>query len=97
MGTSPRRRRRGAGKKTSSDAAGEPGDVSDAYQARTIGYEDVLYSHGTTKAAALFEKVNTKLARYVSMQSWTGATVAGRAMERMAEPEIVKPVPLPLT
>ena len=65
--------------------------TSGSYEAPTVGYEDVLYSHGTTKAAAEFGKVNTRLARYVSVQSWSGATIAGRAMETLAEPKLVKP------
>ena len=65
--------------------------TSGGYEAPTVGYEDVLYSHGTTKAAAEFRKVNTRLARYVSMQSWSGATIAGRAMENLAEPKLVEP------
>ena len=35
--------------------------------------------------------MNTRLARYISVQSWSGATIAGRAMENLAEPKLVKP------
>ena len=62
------------------------------YEAPTAGYEDVLYAHGTTKAAALFGTTNTKLARYVSVQSWSGATIVGKAMEKMADPPLIEPV-----
>ena len=65
--------------------------TSGSYKAPTVGYEDVLYSHGTTKAAAEFGKVNTRLARYVSVQSWSGATIAGRVMENLVEPKLVEP------
>ena len=55
--------------------------TSGGYEAPTVGYEDVLNLHGTTKAAAEFGKVNTRLARYVSVQSWSGAMITGRAMK----------------
>ena len=67
-------------------------DASGGYEAPTVGYEDVLYAHGNTKAAATFNTTNVKLARYVSVQSWSGATIAGRAMELMIEPTIEEPV-----
>ena len=47
------------------------------YRAPTVGYEDQVFSHGTTKAAAMFTAVLTKLARMVSLQSWAGARIAG--------------------
>ena len=75
-----RRSKRG-GNKTSSDAA-PSNNSSGGYEVPTSGYEDVLYAHGTTNAAAVFGTVNTKLARYVSVQSWTGATIAGTAMKK---------------
>ena len=76
-------------KSTESNA---PSNVtSGGYEAPTVGYKDVLYLHGTTKAAAEFGKANTRLARYVSVQSWSGAMIAGRAMENLAEPKLVKP------
>ena len=52
---------------------------------------------GTTKAAAMFGIVNTKLACYVSVQNWSGATIAGsRAMEKLAEQMLImQNLPLP--
>ena len=50
------------------------------YRVPTVGYEDKVFSHGTTKAAATFTGVLTKLASMVSLQSWDGATTTGRAM-----------------
>ena len=58
----------------------------------TVGYEDVLYTHGDTKAAAAFTQVTRRLGRFLSLQSWKGATVAGRAMETMTEPVYEEPV-----
>ena len=91
MGKKPRPKgQRGFNKK--STESNTPSNVtSGSYEAPTVGYEDVLYSHGTTKAAAEFGKVNMRLARYVSVQSWSGATIAGRAMENLAEPKLVEP------
>ena len=88
MAKSRSRRSKRGGNKTSSEAA-PSNDSGGGYEAPTSGYEDVLYAHGTTKAAAVFGTVNTKLARYVSVQSWTGATIAGTAMEKMAEPKLI--------
>ena len=34
---------------------------------------------------------NTKLARYVSMQIWSGAKIAGKAMEKLVKPMLTKP------
>ena len=86
----PRRSKRG-GNKTSSESNVSSNDSGGGYTAPTVGYEDILYSHGTTKAAAMFATVNTKLARYVSVQSWTGATIAGTAMEKLVEPTLSAP------
>ena len=61
------------------------------YRAPTVGYEDQVFSHGTTKAAAMFTVVLTKLARMVSLQSWAGATIAGQAMEKLEEPKLIEP------
>ena len=52
-------------------------DSSGGYEVPTDGYKDVLYVRSTTKAASLFVTVNTKLARYISVQSWGGATIVG--------------------
>jgi hypothetical protein len=88
----PHRRVRGARRSGASSTNSNPPMVSSGgYEAPTAGYEDVLYAHGTTKAAALIVTVNMKLARYVSVQSWGGATIAGQAMEKLAEPTLIEP------
>ena len=61
------------------------------YRAPTVGYKDQVFSHGTTKVAATFTAVLTKLARMVSLQSWAGATITGRAMEKLEEPKLIEP------
>ena len=86
-----KRRQQGGRRSASSTNTNPSSDKSGGYKAPTTGYEDVLYAHGTTKAAALFVTVNTKLARYVSVQSWGGATIAGQAMEKLAEPTLIEP------
>ena len=86
----PRRSKRG-GNKTSSESNVPTNDSGGGYTAPTVGYEDILYSHGTTKAADLFGTVNTKLIHYISVQSWSGATIAGNAMEKLAEPTLIAP------
>ena len=57
----------------------------------TVGYEYVIYLYGTIKAAALFGTVNTKLAHYVSIQGWSGATIAENAMEKLVESTLTEP------
>ena len=59
MAKSRSRRSKRGGNKTSSEAA-PSNDSGGGYEAPTSGYEDVLYAHGTTKAAAVFGTVNTK-------------------------------------
>ena len=87
----PHRCGRGARQSGASSTNGNPSiDSSGDYKAPTAGYEGVLYAHGTTKAAALFVMVNTKLARYVSVQIWGRATIAGQAMEKLVEPTQIK-------
>ena len=70
---------------------GQSINSSGGYEAPTARYKDVLYAHCTTKSAALFVTVNTKLARYVSMQSWGGATIAGQVMEKFVELTLTEP------
>ena len=67
MGKSGGRRSRRNKKSSDKDSTTEAS--SGGYEALTAGYKDVLYAHGTTKAAAKFGTTNTKLARYVSVQS----------------------------
>ena len=91
MGKSPHRRGQRVDFKASAESK-VPSNVSGkGYRSPTLGYKDILYSYGTTKAATMFETVNTNLARYVSMQSWSGATIAGRAMEERTEPTLITP------
>ena len=73
------------GSRASTNQKGSTGESTSAanYRAPTVGYEDQVFSHGTTKAAAIFTSVLTKLARMVSLHSWAGATIAGRAMEKL--------------
>ena len=88
MGKSGGRRSRRNKKSSDKDSTTEAS--SGGYEAPTAGYKDVLYAHGTTKAAAKFGTTNTKLARYVSVQSWSGATIAGKAMEKLADPPLIE-------
>ena len=64
------------------------------YKAPTVGYADVLFAHGTPKAGVLFGTATTRLARYVSVQSWIGVTIMGKAMEDLADPPLIKPLGL---
>ena len=93
MGKPPSKRRGGGrgGYKTSSDEKGSSSGTTGKYRAPTVGYEDHIFSHGNTKAAAVFTATLTKLARMVALKNWAGATVAGRAMERMKEPTLKEP------
>ena len=43
------------------------------------------------KTAAVFTAALSKLGRMVALQSWPGATVAGRAMEKMEELLLTEP------
>ena len=68
MGKTPCRRDRRSAFKTLTES-NNPSSESGGYKVPTVGYEDVLYLHGTTKANALFGTVKIKLARYASVQS----------------------------
>ena len=87
MGKPPRQRSQWSGLKTSAESNNLSSGSSVGYKAPTAGYKDVLYSHGTMKATAMFGTVNTK----ISVQSWTGATIAGKAMEKLVEPMMTTP------
>ena len=81
------------GSRASTNQKGSTGDSASAanYRAPTAGYEDQVFLHGTMKAAAIFTAVLTKLARIVSLHSWAGATIAGRAMKNLEEPTLIEP------
>ena len=57
------------GSKVSTNQRGLTGESESTanYRTPTVGYEDQVFSHGTTKAAAMFTAVLTKLARMVSL------------------------------
>ena len=76
----------------STTSAPTPKTGGSSFRAPTSGYEDVIFSFGSAKDAATFEEVRVKLSRYVTVQSWRGATVAGTAMEDMMEPDLPAPV-----
>ena len=97
MGKSPFRRGQRSGIKTLAESNNPSNESSGGYEAPTVGYKEVLYLHDTTKVAAMFGMVNTKLSRFVSVQSWTGATITDRAMEKLAEPTLIAPKLLPPT
>ena len=94
MGRKPCRCSRRSASKTSAES-NNPLSESGGYEAPTVGYEDILYSHSTTKVTALFGTVSTKFTRYVSVQIWSGATIVGKAMEKLVGPTLTKPT-LPL-
>ena len=81
------------GSKALANQSGSTGESASTanYRAPAVGYEDQVFSDGTTKTAATFTAVLTKLARMVSLQSWAGATIAGQAMEKLEEPKLIKP------
>ena len=76
---------------TSSDSSNPSNNSCGGYQAPTSGYENVLYSHRATYSAVFFGMVNAKLAHYDSVQSWSGATITGKAMDRLAGPALTEP------
>ena len=69
MGKKPRPKGQRGFNKKSTESNTPLNVTSGGYNAPTVGYEDILYSHSTTKAAAEFGKVNPRLACYVSVQS----------------------------
>ena len=90
MGKSPRKHGRRIGIKTSTES-NNPLSKSGGYKAHIVGYEDVLYSYGTTNATAMFGMVKVKLVRYVSVQSWSGVMLVGNAMQKLARPTLTIP------
>ena len=69
-------------------------DTPSSYSAPTAGLQKVLFSFGSTKDASEFITTKSKLARYVGIQSWSGAPVASMAMEDVAEPILTPPIVL---
>ena len=89
MGKSPRQRGQRSISKTSTERKNLPSESGD-YEAPTVGYKNVRYLYGTIKANTLFGTVDTKLAGYVSVQSWSGVTIVWKAMEKLARPMLTK-------
>ena len=62
------------------------------YRAPIFKYEDVVLSLCTTKDAALFQDVVSKLSLCVGTQTWKRSTVLLKAMEDLENPVFVEPV-----
>ena len=67
------------------------GYENDDYEAPTVGYKDVLYTHGTTKVAATFEQVTTKIRRFIALQTWKSVTIAGQGIDTTNDRSLLSP------
>ena len=56
-----------------------------------MGLSKVLFTFITTKDAAAFLVMKSKLAQHVGTKSWHGAAMASRAIEDMEDPDMNKP------
>ena len=64
------------------------------HRSPTSNYEDVVFSVGTTKYAAIFQDVVSNLSLCVGTQNWKISTVLSKAMEDLENPVSVEPVRL---
>ena len=62
-----------------------------SYKAPTSGYEDYLYTCGSTKSPTDFLETQKQLARYLSTQTHIGASLASVAYETMTTPDMAQP------
>ena len=85
MGKKGRRQRNGDG--------GSGGTTATAgnFRGTTAGLEDVVFTHGTPKDAAVFEEVVKKLARHLGQQPWKEVSVLVTALQTLEEPVFVRP------
>ena len=83
------------GKKSRSGKGGRgPGGVTGTkktYKAPTSGYEDCLFTCGSTRSPTDFLETQKQLARYLSTQTHNGSSLASVAYETMTMPNIVVP------
>ena len=56
------------------------------YRAPTVGLEDMVFTIGKTKYAAIFKVVKKELGKHFATQSWSDATDAARAFKILEEP-----------
>ena len=86
MGKKTRRsqRNRGGGAASSTGEAG--------FKATTPGLEDVVFTSGTTDAAAVYEDVVKKLNRHLGQQPWKEVSVLSTALASLEPPVFTEPV-----
>ena len=77
------------GKKKPAEAGGST--TATSHKARTPGLEDVVFTFGKAKDAAVFENTKDQLVRYVATQSWKHASDASRALETLTAPRYTEP------
>ena len=69
MGKKARRQRNGNG------GSGGTTATAGSFRGTTPGLEDVVFTHGTSKDAAVFKEVVKKLARHLGQQPWKEVSV----------------------
>ena len=71
--------------------AGAPADPEEKCTAPTSGLEDVLFSHGMARDAAVYEETKREITRYLGTQAWKDVSALTKALEWMEAPESAKP------
>ena len=84
------------GKKTRrqrNDDGGSGGTTATAgnFKGTTPGHEDVVFTYGTPKDAAVFKEVVKKLARHLGQQPWKDVSVLVTALQMLEEPVFTRP------
>ena len=65
--------------------------TSTRHKAKTPGLEDVVFTFGKAKDAAMFETTKGEMVKYVGVQSWRGAADAALALETLVKLNYVEP------
>ena len=85
MGKKARRQRNGDG------GSGGTTATAGGFKGTTPGNEDVVFTHGTPKDAAVFEEVVKKLARWLGQQPWKEVSVLVTALHTLEAPVFTRP------
>ena len=65
--------------------------TSTNHKAKTPGLEDVVFTFGKAKDAAVIETTKSEIVEYVGVQSWRGAAGAALALETLVKLSYVEP------
>jgi hypothetical protein len=72
-------------------ATNSPGISEKEYRDSTVGFEDKIFTVGTTADAAKFEIVKEELGKHFATQPWSNGADAAMAFETLTEPTYLEP------